>query len=230
MTGSTAVTALAWLKRHPSLGRILSLLLVAGSVLALFRYYGLDGAATESWMDQHVRGQGARGIFVYIALVALLTGVGVPRQLCSFLGGYVFGVWQGTLWATVGTTLACCACFSYARFLGQSWIQQRYGKKIAPLQDFLCQSPFVLTMLVRIVPLGSNFLTNFLAGVSKIPALPFLGGSCCGFILQNLIFAMLGSGLQLSDGRQTALSALLYALSLSVGYGIYRRYKAGRPA
>lgn len=212
--------------RKTTVLRALSVLLVAGTVYAVFRHYELDSAATENWMDAHVRGQGLRGILVYIALVALLTGVGVPRQICAFLGGYVFGVGQGTLFATIGTTIACCACFSYARFLGQHWIQARFGHKIEPLQNFICQSPFVLTLLVRIVPLGSNFLTNFLAGVSKIPALPFLSGSCGGFIIQNCIFAMLGSGLQMSDGRQAMISAVLYALSLSVGYGIYRRYKA----
>lgn len=214
--------------RRGTVWRALSLMVVAGVVYVAFHHYGLNNAATESWMDAHVRGQGWRGIAVYTGLVVLLTGVGVPRQLCSFLGGYVFGMWQGTVWATVGTTIACCACFGYARFLGQDWIQHRFGHKIAPMQNFLCQSPFVLTLLVRIVPLGSNFLTNFLAGVSKVPALPFLGGSCCGFILQNGIFAMLGSGLQLSDGRQAMVSAVLYGLSLSVGYWIYKRYKTAQ--
>lgn len=212
--------------RRGALWRVLSLLLVAVTVLVLFGKYGLNTVATEQWMDAHVRGQGLRGVLVYTALVALLTGVGVPRQICSFLGGYVFGMLQGTLWATVGTTLACIVCFNYARFLGQDWVQRRYGHRIAPLQNFICQSPFLLTVLIRIVPLGSNFLTNFLAGVSKIPALPFLSGSCCGFVIQNLIFAMLGSGLQISSGSRTALSAVLYMLSLSVGWWIYRRYRA----
>ena len=209
-------------------GRGVSLVLLLALLYVLFRHWGLSGAATEAWMDQHVRGVGARGVFVYIGLVTVLTGVGVPRQLCSFLGGYVFGMWYGTLWATVGTALACCLCFSYARFLGQAWIQRRFGPRIAPLQNFLCQSPFLLTFVVRIVPLGSNFLTNFLAGVSRIPALPFLSGSCCGFVVQNLIFAMLGSGLQVSTTWQSWVSAALYVVSLSMGYWVYRRYKASR--
>ena len=212
-----------------TLVRGLSVAFVLALLYGLFQYYGLGDAANEAWMDAHVRAAGWRGVLVYVALVTLLTGVGVPRQMCSFLGGYVFGLWYGTLWATLGTALACTLCFSYARFLGQDFIQRRFGKKITPLQDFLRQSPFVLTVAVRIVPLGSNFLTNFLAGVSTIPALPFLGGSYCGFVLQNLIFAMLGSGLHVSTAWQTGVSAVLYVLSLSLGWWIYRRYKASRP-
>ena len=205
-----------------------SVLFLCAGLFWLFNTLPLSNAATETWMDAHVRHQGVRGVLAYVGVVTLLTGVGVPRQLCSTLGGYVFGAWFGTLWATVGTALACCVCFGYARFLGQAWIQRRFGMRIQAFDAFLCQSPFTLTVMVRIVPLGSNFLTNFLAGVSSIPAPAFLGGSLLGFSVQNAIFAMLGSGLHTASAWHTGLSALLYVVSLGLGYVIYRRYKRAR--
>ncbi len=179
----------------------------------------------EEWMDNHVRQAGITGIVLYIGLVTLLTGMGVPRQACSLLGGYVFGMWYGTLWATLGTALACTLCFSYARFLGQDWLQQKYGDKLTSFNNFICQSPFLLTLVVRIIPLGSNFLTNFLAGMSPIPALAFLSGSSVGFTVQNFIFATMGSGFHPQGEQELLLSASLYVISLSLGYWVYRRYK-----
>ncbi len=179
----------------------------------------------EQWMDKHVREAGSSGIILYIALVTALTAMGVPRQACSLLGGYVFGMWYGTLWATAGTALACTLCFSYARFLGQDWLHARYGHKLASFNDFLCQSPFLLTLVVRIVPLGSNFLTNFLAGMSRIPASAFLGGSTMGFTVQNFIFATMGSGFRPQGEHELLLSGALYGISLSLGYWVYWRYK-----
>lgn len=208
--------------------RALSLFIVCCAAYVLFVVYGVGEAASEAWTDQHVRGQGARGVFLYVGLTTLLTAFGVPRQACAFLGGYVFGIWHGMLWATVGTGLACCLCFSYARFLGRTWVRRRFGARLRSFNVFICQSPFTLTLLIRIMPLGSNFLTNFLAGVSPIPALPFLGGSMAGFTIQNLIFAMLGSGLHVAEGWRTVGGVLLYTASLGLGYVLYRRYKTAR--
>lgn len=209
--------------------RVLSVLAAAYAAYSIFVIHGPGHIVSEAWADQNVRGQGPGGILLYVGMTTMLTAFGVPRQLCSFLGGYVFGLWYGTLWATLGTGLACLLCFGYARFLGREWVYRRFGPRMAAFNAFICRSPFTLTLLVRIAPLGSNFLTNFFAGVSPIPALPFLSGSLAGFTIQNFIFAALGSGLQMTDGWRTACGALLYAASLCLGIAAYRRYQVGTP-
>lgn len=205
-----------------------SLAAVAALLVWALWGYGLAGATEKAWVDAHVRGGGVRGICLYVVAVTVLVGVGVPRQVCSLLGGYAFGVSQGALWATVGTGLACLATFGCARFWGQTWVQRRYGGACRQLNAFLCQSPFLLSLVVRIVPLGSNFLTNILAAVSPLPALPFLTGSLVGFAAQNLIFALIGSGVAENSPPILCLSGALYVLSLALGLVIYRRYRRFR--
>ncbi len=210
------------------MSRIISLFFLFALLIIAFSVFDITTITTQAWMDNYVRNQGLYGMVLYVGLVTALTAVGIPRQLCSLLGGYVFGMWLGTLLATLGTALACLLCFSYARFLGQTWLHKKYGHKLKHFNDFLCQSPFLLTTIVRIVPLGSNFLTNFLAGISRIPALSFLAGSTLGFTVQNFIFATMGSGLQINKNHEFLLSAALYVVSLSLGYWIYWRYKNHR--
>ncbi len=196
-------------------------------VFAIFIWiiFDFDQASMEQWVNEHVRHKGIEGILIYITVITVFIAMGVPRQICSFAGGYVFGLWQGTLFATIGTAFACILCFSYARFMGQAWIHNKYGHKLAGFNDFICQSPFLLSLVLRIVPLGSNFITNFLAGISAIPAKSFLGGSIIGFTAQNFIFAMMGSGLQLNNSSNSIYSAMLYLISLCLGYWIYAKYK-----
>ncbi|MEG2172886.1 MAG: VTT domain-containing protein [Desulfovibrionaceae bacterium] len=210
--------------------KLLSLPVLIVLVYGICVKYNIHSAMHETWMDTHIRHQGLKGIILYIGLVTVLTAVGVPRQLLSFLGGYAFGALHGTVWATLGTGLACCLTFSYARFIGQKPLQQRWGPKLKTVNTFLAQSPFLLTTVVRIMPLGSNFLTNIAAGVSTIPAGPFLTGSMTGFWVQNSIFALMGSGLQLASHWHTLLSGTLYVLSLSLSYWVYRRYKNSQQA
>lgn len=205
--------------------RVLSLPLLGLILYGIFGVFDLSNMLQESWMDTHIRHQGVKGVLLYIGLVSVLTAVGVPRQILSFLGGYVFDVLFGTLWATVGTGIACALTFSYARFMGQQALHREWGHKLIPWNIFLRQAPFLLTMAVRIVPLGSNFMTNIAAGVSNMPALPFLAGSLAGFTVQNGIFALMGSGLHFSTYGHAVLSGLLYVLSLSLGYWIFRHYK-----
>ncbi len=205
--------------------RIFSIFLLL--FLAIFLFFVMDIGKTldKAWMDDFVRNQGMQGVVIYIGIVTMLTAMGIPRQACSLLGGYIFGMWLGTIYATIANALACCLCFCYARFLGQRLIREKYAHKMQNFTDFICQSPFLLTLVVRIIPLGSNFLTNFLAGVSPIPARAFLGGSAIGFSVQNFIFATMGSGLHLDGALQFILSAIMYIVSLSLGFWVYRRYK-----
>ncbi len=208
-----------------SLFRIISIFLYVILAIIVWKIISINDALSEQWMDTYVRSYGNLGILIYVFIVTILITMGVPRQICSILGGYVFGLWQGTLWATLATALACIACFTYARFLGQELINKKYGHRLENFNDFLCQSPFLLSLVVRIVPLGSNFLTNFLAGVSRIPAKSFLGGSIIGFTVQNFIFALMGSGLHTPQSTYALYSVALYIVSLLLGYWVYLRYK-----
>ncbi len=193
--------------------------------ICLWSYFDISAILDEQWMDSYVKNQGYHGIFIYIGAVTVFTAMGVPRQACSLLGGYVFGMWYGTLWATIGTAIACILSFSFARFVGQEWLHQRYEKKLSNFNSFLGHAPFLLTLVVRIIPLGSNFLTNYLAGMSRIPATAFLSGSTIGFTVQNFIFATMGSGLRINEDSKLLISIALYVVSLSLGYWVYRKYK-----
>ncbi len=177
------------------------------------------------WVDAHIRQQGIAGIIVYIGAGALASAAGVPRQAVSFLGGYAFGAVMGTFLATLSTTLGCAGGFFYARLLGRSSITRLFGRRMEKLNAFLSRAPFTMTLIVRCLPVGNNAVTTALAGVSSIPAAAFIAGSCVGYIPQNLIFAVLGSGMRVDPFWRVALSAVLFALSTALGYSLYRRHR-----
>ncbi len=179
----------------------------------------------SQWVDSHIRQQGAAGIAVYVGAAALASAVGVPRQALSFLGGYAFGAALGALFATFATTLGCAGGFFYARLLGRSFVTRLFGRRMQKLNAFLARAPFSMTLVVRCLPVGNNAMTTALAGISSIPALAFIAGSCVGYIPQNLIFAVLGSGMRVDPLWRILLSAMLFVLSTALGYGLYRRHR-----
>lgn len=206
------------------------LFLTLAGVVVFARVFGLEHILEPSWADSHLRdpaggGLVASGVLLYLALVALLSPLGVPRQALSALGGYAFGALLGVLFSSVGLVIGCAGAFFYSRLLARSTLQRRFGKRIQRLDAFLSHSPFAMTIAVRCFPMGNNALTNLVAGVTGIPALSFIGGSAIGYLPQTVIFALLGSGIRIDPTWRVSLSAVLFVLSSLLGFALYRRFR-----
>ena len=209
----------------------ISLLFITLAGMVIFvRFFEMEGVLDPAWADSHLRGDPSGsfpigGILLYIAMAALLSPVGVPRQALSALGGYAFGALYGVFFSSIGLTMGCAGAFFYSRLLARSTIQRRFGKRIQRLDAFLAHSPFAMTIAVRCFPMGNNALTNLIAGVTTIPAPAFIAGSAIGYLPQTLIFNLLGSGIRIDPLWRTSLSAILFILSSVIGFLLYRRFK-----
>lgn len=203
-----------------------SALLMAALVLLglAVRYLGLD-SLNEQWIDTMVRGQGLRGEILFIAMGMLAMAVGLPRQVFAFLGGYAFGFASGTALALLATILGCMASFYYARVLARDLMKRRFARRIAQVDTFLGQRPFNMTLVIRLLPVGSNLLTNLVAGVSHTAALPFFAGSALGFLPQTLIFALAGSGVTVDPSLRLSVAAVLFVISAVIGARLYRQHR-----
>jgi uncharacterized membrane protein YdjX (TVP38/TMEM64 family) len=204
---------------------ILAALVLAGFALRLTQ---MDVVLNEAWIDSDIRGKGLTGELVFIAVGALITSIGLPRQIISFLGGYAFGVLTGTALALVATVFGCVLAFFFARFLGRDFVKMRFENRVRRVDDFLTDNPFSMTLLIRFLPVGSNLATNLAAGVSSVGAMAFIGGSAIGFVPQTLIFALAGSGTMVDDVYKIVISVVLFVISGVLGYYLYRKFRHGK--
>lgn len=201
---------------------LVMLALLAGIGIGL-RTAGLDEALDEHWIDAHIRGQGLYGWALFVLVTGVFTGVGLPRQIISFLAGYAYGFMGGTLAATLGTALGCAGTFLFSRFLGRRYVTRRFAGKIGRVDNFLRDNPFSMTLIIRFMPVGSNLLTNLVAGVSSVGSIPFIAGSTVGFIPQTAIFALLGSGFKVDFAWRVTLAVVLFIISTWMGFALYRK-------
>ena len=164
---------------------------------------------------------GRTGFFL---LAAAITTVGGPRQVVSFFAAYFFGLWEGAALALAGTAVGCTLSYFFARIFRRQvsrFVQGRVGVAF----DFWRDNPFSLTLIIRLLPVGSNMLTNLAAGAGGLPLPFFLLGSVVGYIPQTFVFAVMGSGVNLQSGVQIAMSVLLFAISAILGFYLYARYR-----
>lgn len=183
---------------------------------------------SEAWIDRAVRDQGLSGEMLYLGVAGLATALALPRHVVSFLGGYAFGVGLGTALALAATEIGCALSFFYARAIGRPLISARLAERIRRVDDFLAANPFWMTLLIRLIPVGNNFVTNIVAGVTRVPARPFLLGSLVGYLPQTLVFALAGSGVDLGAGLRIGIAALLFVVSGTIGTALYRKYRHGK--
>lgn len=185
--------------------------------------YGPDDL--KRWADTEIRGHGLAGLFIFIAGGALITAIGLSRQLLSFAAGYAFGAVSGTGAALLASIGGVLLAFTYARFLGRALVARRYPGRVRHVDAFLRVNPFLMTLAVRLLPISNNLAVNMVAGVSSVPAIPFLAASAFGHIPQTIVFAMVGSGL--TDGllEKSAMAIVLFILSVWIGLYLYRKYR-----
>jgi uncharacterized membrane protein YdjX (TVP38/TMEM64 family) len=205
------------------LGFILSLALLG----YLLNSSDLGNAINEAWIDAHIRGHGVEGLLLFLGMGGLFTALGLPRQIIAFLAGYAFGLIPGTLLGALAALLGCLLAFLYARLFGRNLLRQKLGKRAARFDRFVHEHPFSMTLLIRLLPVGSNILTNLAAGASSARLLPFLAASFIGYLPQTLVFALVGSGINVAPALRISCAVALFLISGVLGGYLYHRHRHG---
>ena len=194
----------------------------------LLKNAGLDHLFEREWINDHVRGHGLQGYALFLAAGAVITAVGLPRQLVAFFGGYAFGVAIGTVLGAVAALGGCILAFFYARLFGRAVVRRMFPVKLKRFDNFVQADPLSMTLLIRLLPVGSNLITNLVAGVSSIPKMKFFAGSFIGYLPQALIFALAGDGLTVDSHWRIGSSIALFMLAGLLALPLYRRMRHGQ--
>jgi len=147
----------------------------------------------------------------------------LPRQIAALSAGFLFGAGFGVLLATISAIVGCLITLLLARKLLSNLVEQQYPEPLAKVSYFFSHHTFIKALIIRLVPAGSNFLTNVLAGTARTPISPFIFGSALGFIPQMTIFSLMGAGLQVNGQQQLMLSVVLLFMALLLSGYLYRK-------
>ncbi|MDF0534655.1 VTT domain-containing protein [Shewanella sp. A32] len=176
----------------------------------------------SNWVARFVKTNGLYGWGILLLAGGFFTAVGGPRQVIAFVFGFAIGGWQGALYSTLAALLGCAISFYVARLTFRSSLQRRFGRRLQKFENLVIRNTWLKVLMIRLLPVGSNLLTNLFAGATHVPARGFMVGSTIGYLPQMLIFSFAGAGLGLSDHIQLSISIVLFLVSSIIGAYLYR--------
>jgi uncharacterized membrane protein YdjX (TVP38/TMEM64 family) len=182
-------------------------------------------------LDTFYRGN---SLTVMVGFVALFLVIGLfmlpGATLLSVFSGAVFGLPLGPLLVSLGSTFGAVVAFFVARYILRDWVEARFGEKLAPIHEGLCENDIHFMLVLRLVPFFPFFLVNIAMGVSPISWKVFLVGTLLGKLPAIWIYANAGSHLanlqSISDvTSQGMLGALTLLILLVLTPVIYKQMR-----
>jgi len=196
--GTMPAQSLSRLRRFGPLIALIALAVVAyvlvGDRLS-FETLRNGRAALEAYRDDHY--VATMGVFVlaYAGIVALsLPGATVA----TLTGGFLFGVWPGTLLNVLGATLGAVGIFlavraGFGRALADR-MQANEGR-VARIKQGLDRNQWSMLFFIRLVPVIPFFAANLLPALLNVPLSRFVISTALGILPGALVYTSVGAGL-----------------------------------
>jgi len=176
----------------------------------------------SQWVARYVANNGYYAVAELMLMGVLLSCVGFPRQVLAFVFGYAFGGLQGALLATLAALMSCILLFYFSRLILRQYIKRRFTQKLIRLEALIIDKTWLKALMIRLLPLGSNYLTNILAGTTCVSPWQFFVGSGIGFLPQMFMLSFAGAGVSLSDEHHLQVSFMLFIIALLIAIYLYR--------
>jgi uncharacterized membrane protein YdjX (TVP38/TMEM64 family) len=205
---------------------------------SIFYFFEIGEFLSLEWLKDNQRlleiFYQSNGLIVMVCFVALFLVIGLfllpGATLLSVFSGAVFGIPLGPLLVSLGSTLGAVLAFYVARYILKSWVEERFGERLQPIQEGLCKNDIHYMLFLRLIPLAPFFLVNIAMGASRISWKVFMAGTLLGKLPAIWIYANAGSNLaslrSLSDiNSPRVIVALALLCFLTLIPVIYKKIK-----
>ncbi len=160
-------------------------------------------------LTEFMRGAGATGIVVFVAIYAVSTVLLIPASALTIGAGFAYGipavaiVWPAAM-------LGAYAAFILGRSTAREWIAAKVARsaRFKAIDDATRTDGFKLVLLLRLSPAFPYGLLNYVLGLTKVRLRDYLIASAAGMLPGTLLYVYLGclmtSAAQVTTGELPA--------------------------
>ena len=157
---------------------LLKLVVLAAGVLAI-AWFGRGFAQRLPEFVTWVRSLGVWGPVAFIAGYGVAAVVLAPAFLLTIAAGAIWGVRLGIVYVTVGATLGAILAFVAARYFVRGLVEHYVVRhpRLAAIDRAVEAEGFRLVFLLRLSPVVSYVLLNYVLGISRVRFREYVAGT-----------------------------------------------------
>lgn len=182
--------------------RFLPLAVLLLGTLAFFAF-GLQDRISCAWLAAHQEGltgfiaaHEVTAVIVYMASYALAVALSLPiGVILTLAGGFLFGLWSGTVYVVTAATAGATVLFLAARSAMGQGLRGRAGSGVARMEQGFRDNAMSYLLFLRLTPLFPFWLVNLASAVVGIPLRTFVLATFFGIIPASFVYASVGNGL-----------------------------------
>lgn len=165
----------------------------------------------KTWVSE--KGVWSPLVFLVLQIIQVIIFI-IPGEVPQIAGGYLFGIWLGTLYSCTGIAIGSAINFALARKLGMPFVKHVLSKKQLESLEKIATSPraqigFFILFVIPGLPKDS---LCYVAGLTSMRFLYFLIVSSAGRMLGIIGSAWIGSLL----AEQVILPAVIIMIAATV--------------
>lgn len=135
----------------------------------------------------------------FIAAYVVIVVFSLPGALiASLTGGFLFGLFPGTLYNVAAATAGASLLFAAARYGPGESLGRRIDAsagRVRGLRDALRENQISVLLVMRLVPVVPFFVANLLPAFAGVGMRAFVWTTCVGIIPGAFVYTWIGAGL-----------------------------------
>ena len=161
-------------------------------VIVATKYFNVQGLIRTAlmWIDN----LGTWKPIAFIVIYNLATVLFVPGSIVTMGGGAVFGVFWGSIYVFIASTLGAISAFLIGRYLSRDWVAKQLEShpNFKAIDEAVAKEGFKIVFLTRLSPVFPFNLLNYAFGVTQVSLKDYFWGSF-GMIPGSVMYVYLGS-------------------------------------
>lgn len=190
--------------------------IIAIAVASIFVVRKISLEEIKAW----VLGHGAWAAVIYIATFVVLPIFFFPVPVIVLAGGTIFGLFKGTLYTMIGVLINTPIMYFIGRFLLKdfvhNFVDNHMSEKLRNALKSTNQKVLALVLfIIRLSPIFSYNLVNYISGVTEIKFLPYILTTIAGVLPGVIVFINIGENV-LNVGSKEFFISLSFLLVLVI--------------
>lgn len=142
---------------------------------------------------------------LFVLIYALVIGLSIPGgAIMTIAGGFLFGLWFGTLLVVLGATLGATMVFLIARTALGDTLREKAGPRVRKMEAGFQENALNYLLVLRLIPIFPFWLVNIVPALLGVGLSTYLIGTFFGIIPGSFVYASVGNGLgAVFDAGQT---------------------------